>query len=76
MEYDVALIKNKIFPKGIFGALFCFFIPKNIKANAPKSPNPIPTYLRQVIFSFKKTADSISNITGTSVITTELFIGV
>ena len=30
MAYDVALIKNKIFPKGIFGALFCFFIPENI----------------------------------------------
>ena len=56
--------------------MFVSLTPKNIKANAPKSPNPIPIYLRQEILSFKKTTDNTNKITGTSVITTELLIGV
>ena len=54
MEYEVAFIRNRIFPKGILGAFVCVLTPKNIKTNAPKSPNPIPIYLRQEILSFKK----------------------
>ena len=37
---------------------------------------PIPMDFNQVIRSFRNTADKISNKTGTSVITTELFMGV
>ena len=67
---------KRIFPKGILGEFGCVFTLNKIKRRAPLRPRPIPIDFIQVIFSFKKIADKMSNKTGASVITTELFIGV
>ena len=67
---------KRAFPSGIFGALACWAFPKRIKTNAPINPMAIPLPLSHVIRSFRNKAESISNITGVSVMTTLLLMGV
>ena len=65
-----------MFPNGILGALLCVLAPKSISTKAPINPKAIPEPFNQVIFSLRKIAESTNKITGASVMTTPLFIGV
>ena len=64
------------FPKGILGAFLMNEFPYNTSVSAPRNPKIIPIILSEVIFSFKKTAESNNTMMGIMVMITELLMGV